>query len=394
MDINLITLAVPLFLLSMAMEYLFSIRHKQQIYHLNDFANNISCGILEQVSLLPLKGLLLLSYEVLYHQWALFVIQPQKFWTWIVLWVAVDFLYYWFHRASHRNNFLWAGHSVHHQSEQYNLSVALRQGIIQTLCSWVVYLPLAVLGFPTWMFLIISSLNTIYQFWIHTQLIKRLGWFEIFFNTPSHHRVHHGKNSQYIDKNYGGSLIIWDKLFGTFTQETIPAEYGVISPLTSWNPFYANIKVIYETWRHSHYFSSWKERMQAFLMPPEWIVKKIEPPPMPSQLSKQPKPIYYPTAYILLNLGLCVITYSYYSYTFAPYSLLSWVVGLFILLTLYLIGLILNGRVGINIKYAELFRGILILITIHALFKTYWLDGLAMSLFCISLSCYRKPSIC
>ena len=214
MEVNFIALAVPVFLLFIGIEYFFSIVKKKPLYEVKDFINNLSTGVLEQLINTPLKILLLFPYDSLYHHAGLFSVNPHFITPWVLLWVGVDFCYYWLHRASHRINLLWVGHSVHHQSEYYNFSVALRQGILQAMTTWFFYLPLALLGFPTWMFFIVISLNTLYQFWIHTQCIDRLGWLEKVFNTPSHHRVHHGINPIYIDKNFAGSLIVWDKLFG------------------------------------------------------------------------------------------------------------------------------------------------------------------------------------
>ncbi len=160
----------------------------------------------------------------------------------------MDFLYYWFHRWSHEVSAGWAAHVVHHQSEEYNLTVALRQGALQPAFSWVFYLPLALLGFPPAMFLAVSSFNTLYQFWIHTRLIGRLGPLEWVLNTPSHHRVHHARNPKYIDRNHGGTLIVWDRLFGTFARERDEPVYGITKPLASWNPVWANLHQWSEMW--------------------------------------------------------------------------------------------------------------------------------------------------
>jgi len=136
--------------------------------------------------------------------------------TWVVMFVVVDFCYYWFHRLAHEWNWSWASHSVHHSSEEYNLSTALRQGTFQPLCSWLFFLPLALIGFSPRLFSIHVQFNTLYQFWIHTKLLPKLGWLEYIINTPSQHRVHHGRNPYCIDKNYAGTLCIWDRMFGTF----------------------------------------------------------------------------------------------------------------------------------------------------------------------------------
>lgn len=276
MDINLMVFASPLFLILIGIETWVAYYKKSGVYQLNDSVNNFSSGILEEIGALPIKGLIIYSYYYLYEHYAIFNVNTQSIFSWLLLWIGVDFFYYWYHRVSHRNSFFWIGHSVHHQSEHFNLSVALRQGYFQTLTSWVFYLPLALIGFPTWMFVIVASVNTIYQFWIHTESIRKMGWFEKIFNTPSHHRVHHGKNPQYIDKNYAGSLIIWDKLFGTFEPEEAPADYGVTEPLDSWNPFYANIKVVKDILYYGKGLKSKWDVLRAFFMPPEWIIHRLQ----------------------------------------------------------------------------------------------------------------------
>src|SRR5690606_31238042 len=151
-----------------------------------------------------------------------------------------DFAYYWWHRASHRISFLWAAHVVHHQSEDYNLAVALRQAWFTSLSSWVLNLPLAFLGVPPLVYGVCAALNTLYQFWIHTRLVGKLGPLEWVLNTPSHHRVHHGIDAPYLDTNYGGVFIVFDRLFGTFVEETHEPRYGTLDPIRSFDPVWAN----------------------------------------------------------------------------------------------------------------------------------------------------------
>jgi hypothetical protein len=161
-------------------------------------------------------------------------------------------------------------HVVHHQSEEYNLSVALRQAAFQPLCSWVFYLPLAVLGFSPAMFLTMEAFNTLYQFWIHTRVIGRMGALEWVFNTPSHHRVHHGQNPLYIDRNHGGTLILWDRLFGTYQREEEEVVYGVTRPLRSFNPLWANFHAFVDQYREAQRFPRPLDRVKVWLMPPGW----------------------------------------------------------------------------------------------------------------------------
>ncbi|CAM3026081.1 sterol desaturase-related protein [Legionella steigerwaltii] len=373
MDINLTVFAAPIFLILIGIEWFFTYYKQSQAYQFNDSINNFSTGIFEEIATLPVRGLIIFTYYYLYEHFAFFSINPHFISSWIILWLSVDFCYYWYHRASHRCIFFWIGHSVHHQSECFNLSVALRQGYWQTLTSWIFYLPLALIGFPTWMFVIIASCNTIYQFWIHTESINKMGWFEKLFNTPSHHRVHHGKNPQYIDKNYAGSLIIWDKLFGTFEPENAPAEYGVTEPLDSWNPFYANIKVIKDVLYYGKNLKNKRDLIRAFFMPPEWIIYQVqqENQNIPKRIVPQ-KNCKSPKLYMLLNTALAIVLYAYLSFVFTLNSLNSWLIGAFILFTLFILGAVANGKQKILIP--ETIRVFLILfisitLNIHLFFS-------------------------
>ena len=194
----------------------------------------------------------------------------------------MDFFYYWFHRWSHEVNAGWAAHIVHHQSEEMNLAVALRQSVFQGALSWVFYLPLALVGFPPAMFLTVSALNTLYQFWIHTRAIGKLGPLEWVLNTPSHHRVHHGRNPKYIDRNHAGSLIVWDRMFGTFQEEEEEPVYGITRPLASWNPVWANFHYWAELWRTARRATRLQDRFRIFWKPPGWRPEELggyEPAP-------------------------------------------------------------------------------------------------------------------
>ena len=190
--------------------------------------------------------------------------------AWLACWLGVDFFYYWFHRASHEINAGWAAHIVHHQSEDMNLAVALRQSVFQGAMSWVFYLPLALFGFPPAMFLTVSAVNTLYQFWIHTRLIGKLGPLEWVLNTPSHHRVHHGRNPKYIDRNHAGSLIIWDRMFGTFQEEEEEPVYGITKPLASSNPVWANLHYWADLWALARSTARPLDRLRVFAKPPGW----------------------------------------------------------------------------------------------------------------------------
>lgn len=269
MDFNIITFSIPLFFLLIGIEMVYTFYKKLGNYRLNDSISNLSQGTGQQLVDIFMKSAIFFGYVYIYEGWRLFEIS-QEWYVWILLFIGVDFFYYWFHRMSHKVNALWAAHIVHHQSEEYNLTVALRQSWIQGWFSWVFYLPLALIGFQPTMFLVVSALITVYQFWIHTKYIRHLGFLEHILNTPSHHRVHHGSNLQYIDKNHAGTFIIWDKMFGTFQKEEEEVIYGITKPLNSWNPLWANLHYWKELIDQAKAMSNWSDRIKVFYKSPGW----------------------------------------------------------------------------------------------------------------------------
>ena len=267
---NYIVLAIPVFFLLIGLELLITRLQEKDYYRLSDSIGDLSCGIVDQLLEVFAKTALFAGYAYLYTRHRFFSV-PMESWTaWVVCFIGVDFLYYWFHRMSHEVNAFWAAHVVHHQSEEYNLAVALRQGAFQGWFSWAFYLPLALVGFPPLMFLTLSSINTLYQFWIHTRVIGRLGPLEWVLNTPSNHRVHHGRNPKYIDRNHGGTLIVWDRLFGTFKAEEEEPVYGVTTPLKSWNPVWANLQAWAELVHKARGANRLADRLRFFVKPPGW----------------------------------------------------------------------------------------------------------------------------
>jgi alkylglycerol monooxygenase len=239
LNLNPIVLSIPIFFILIGIELVVERFSHRKLYRLPDAIANLSCGITSQLSGLFMRILAIGIYEIVYANFALFTLD-RSWLYWLGLFLLTDFTYYWAHRMSHEINLFWGGHVVHHQSEEYNLSVALRQSSFQVVWTFAFSLPIALLGFNTVDFVLISAFNTLYQFWIHTETINKMGWFEYVFNTPSHHRVHHGRNPKYIDKNHAGSLIIWDKMFGTFQAEEERPTYGITKPINSWNAVWAN----------------------------------------------------------------------------------------------------------------------------------------------------------
>jgi len=274
MKVDYIALSVPIFFLLIGIELAYDFYKKLKYYRFNDSISNLSQGIGSQVTGLFMKTALFFGYKFIFEHWRLLDFL-NSIWVWIVLFIGVDFFYYWFHRMSHQINALWAAHIVHHQSEEYNLTVALRQSWFQSWFSWVFYLPLAFIGFDPLMFLTLSAFNTLYQFWIHTRAIKSMGFLEHIINTPSHHRVHHGSNPKYIDKNHAGTLIIWDKLFGTFQKEEEDVYYGITTPLASWNPVWANVHYWVELWNNAKKSDTIIDKINVFIKPPGWFPSKL-----------------------------------------------------------------------------------------------------------------------
>jgi len=288
MDLNPVILSIPLYFLLIGFELVFQLVRKVKIYRTNDAVSNISCGISSQVTS-ALWGVLSIGmYQFIYQNWS-FIAIPDTWYTWLILFFLVDFFYYWFHRASHEINFLWnTAHVVHHQSEDYNLSVALRQASFGGIFSMMFYLPLAFMGFSTISFLTVKGLNLIYQFWIHTEAIKKLPrWFEYIFNTPSHHRVHHGRNPKYIDKNHAGTLMIWDRMFGTFQPEEEKPTYGVTKPTNTWNPIWANVMPIVDMTNQVKTTPGFWNKLKVLLYKPGWQPVELGGYQMAPEVDKQ-----------------------------------------------------------------------------------------------------------
>lgn len=266
-----IIFAIPVFFALIGVEVAIAHFMRRDVYRFNDAIADLSCGVVQQVLKFVIVIVSGFAYKAVHANFAFFEMSSSDLWVWLFALFAVDFCYYWFHRLSHEVNFLWAAHVVHHQSEEYNLAVALRQGALQPGFSWAFYVPLAFLGVPPLVFYTLASINTLYQFWIHTRLIRRMGPLEWLFNTPSHHRVHHGQNPQYIDRNHAGMFIVWDKLFGTFEPEGEEVVYGVTEPLESWSPIYANLHTWRVTLDRARRTRRVADKVRLFLKPPGWL---------------------------------------------------------------------------------------------------------------------------
>lgn len=271
MSLDPVVLAIPMYFTLMGVELIYEAISKRKTYRLNDAITNMNTGVLSQLTGTFLKIFKIGIYAAVFEYFAFYKIEPTwtSFWILFLLW---DLAYYWDHRMAHRVSLFWGGHSVHHQSEDYNLSVALRQSSTAMIWGVPFYLPLALMGFDPVQFTIVGGLNLLYQFWIHTEHIDRMPrWFEAVFNTPSHHRVHHGRDPKYIDKNYAGVFIIWDKLFGSFKAEEERPHYGVTKPINSWNPVYANFAHYIDLFGYVKKARKPADALKILFYPPGWM---------------------------------------------------------------------------------------------------------------------------
>ena len=269
---QIIVLATPVFLALIALEYAVGRRRGRDTYRLNDAMSSIGLGMLSQLAGLFTALLTIGVYTAVFEQWAWRRLPADEVWVWLAGLLLYDFCYYWHHRCGHRVALVWAAHVVHHQSEDYNLSTALRQTASGWLVGWVFYLPMALAGFPPLVFGTVALIDLLYQYWVHTQQIGRLGGFDRWFCSPSNHRVHHAVNERYLDRNYGGILIVWDRLFGSFCEEDCgePCVYGTRKPLRSWNPLWANAEVYAALLRDCWHTARWRDKLRVWLAPPGW----------------------------------------------------------------------------------------------------------------------------
>jgi alkylglycerol monooxygenase len=268
---NYVVVAIPYFILAMLVEYCYGKLVKRQTYRLADTVNSLQLGTLSRLVEVLRLGFAAIVFGALVKwlgvpQWSM-----ASAWQWVAAFVAYDFLYYWKHRYGHEWRIMWASHIAHHQSEEFNLSTALRQTGTDYI-GFVFYIPLYLAGVPAAAVITVGSLNLIYQFWVHTEHIRRLGPLEWIFVTPSNHRVHHARNPEYIDRNYGGVFIIWDRMFGTFADERadVPCVYGITTGLKSWNPLWANLHFWLDTAKLAWRTHSWGDKLRIWFKPPAW----------------------------------------------------------------------------------------------------------------------------
>ena len=268
--------AIPAFLLLLIAEAIAGAVLRRDLYEIKDTAASLSMGIGNVFVGLFSKAMVLGLFTFL-HKFALFSI-GYAWWAWVLCFFGDEISYYVFHRTSHECRLWWASHVVHHSSQRYNLGTALRQTWTGSLYSFVFWMWLPLVGFQPIMILTLQAVSLLYQFWIHTELVRNMGPFEWVLNTPSHHRVHHASNPQYLDKNHGGWLIVWDRMFGTFAKEEEPCIYGLTKNIQTYNP----VRIAFHEWAeimHDIFAAkSWKERWKFVFGRPGWKYEREEAP--------------------------------------------------------------------------------------------------------------------
>jgi sterol desaturase/sphingolipid hydroxylase (fatty acid hydroxylase superfamily) len=243
--VNPIVYAIPVFMASILLEAWIAHRRGVATYDIPDAITSLNFGILSQVSAVFVRVFTFGIYVWTFENVRIGTLPTDSVWVWLAALIAYDFIYYWVHRCGHEVNLMWSAHQVHHSSEYFNLSTALRQTSTGAFASFPFYLPMAVLGVPPIVFGTVALIDLLYQYWVHTELVRKLGWLDRIFVTPSNHRVHHGQNDYCIDRNYGGIFIVWDRIFGTFAEERDdePVVYGIRKPLASYNAVWGNFNV-------------------------------------------------------------------------------------------------------------------------------------------------------
>ena len=357
---DLIAIAVPFFLLALILELFVDWRKGSGFYRSSDAINSLSAGILSTTTGYFTKLLELIAWSFVLRHFA--IVDMQLAWfdfsvrgvlLWVTAALAWDLCYYWFHRFSHEISVLWAAHAVHHQSEDYNLSTALRQTSTGFLFGWIFYLPLFVVGFPLEVLITVNAVNLIYQFWVHTQVVRRMGVLDRILVTPSNHRVHHAQNERYIDKNYGGMLILWDRFFGTFQDEADddPVVFGVRKPLANWNPFWANLQVYDYLLFDARKAARWRDKLGVWFRRTGWRPPDVEErfPRNQADLSRfqkfDPQTSPLQRRYVLAQFGVSIVLALSIAELFARYGAVFVLVPCaFLWLQLYTLGLLNEGR--------------------------------------------------
>jgi alkylglycerol monooxygenase len=415
---TLLDIAVPIMVLLIGVEVFVAWRKGLRLHRLADGISSLATGVFMQLSGLFINLLTVSMFFWAASSYALthlpdsspisisggIQVHGYQLLVWLICFLGVDFAFYWFHRAAHRVNLLWATHVVHHSSEDYNLFVGLRHGSIENIFSSFFYLPLAFLGFSFEMFLTCYSINLIWQFWVHTELVGHLGPLEYIFSTPRHHQVHHAVNPAYIDKNYGGTLIIWDRLFGTFEPLAESAVYGITTPVRRYDLLSLNFHGFADIAKAIRTMRSWGDRLRVLFLPPGWRPEYHGGTPTHKPVKRETFEKYNPEitlshkVYVSVHFAIVLmanhfITQSAYEGTEWRY-LVFWVMAVLLTLT-SLGGMLQKSRWSMPMELARLTASLLI--SGFLLYTGYhfpgWKTAAALAGSVVSLVCLIVPTI-
>jgi len=390
MELNYLAFAVPLFLVFIGLEYYVSKKKGKNFFSYAESIANLNVGIAERLLDVFATGLFFYFFDYIHKNFSLFRITPNWL-TWVALFLLTDLVWYWYHRFAHEINIFWAVHVVHHQSEDFNYTVSARITVFQAVVRSLFWSVLPLLGFPAIMITTFLLIHGLYPFFIHTQTIGKLGWLEYILVTPSHHRVHHASDPEYLDKNYGDVLIIWDKIFGTFTAERHAPTYGLTKQLKShsflWQHFHFPLEIGMSFWYAKTFKAKWKSifgkpddidpRYRAVL---ERKLLNVKPYGEPTLVLKQ-----YLNAQMFFSLVLLFVTLLFENY-FSGWQL--FLLSAFILISLVNSGAMLDHRSWIF--YLEVIRFIIVLVAMGVFYNNNWL--ISFLVFVVSLLVYYfKP---
>jgi len=385
--------AVPFFLLAILIELAYGIIKKNNTYRLNDAISSLFMGSLRSANKLIIIGLGGYVFYLIETNNSLWRMDANSPLVWVFAFIVYDFFYYWFHRMSHERQIFWASHVAHHQSEDYNLSTALRQTGTGAFITWIFFIPVFLIGVPSYVFVSVASINLIYQFWVHSEHIPKLGWYEKFFVTASNHRVHHAQNENYIDKNYGGVFIIWDRMFGTYKEEDNSEApiYGIRGKIDTFNPIWANLHIYVNMLQDIWNAKRWKEKAFVPFSRTGW-----RPSSLPNSIRKDD---FNPVTFKKYNpqVPTKIKAYSFFQFfalSYVGFALLEngnlnyqqlWVTISMMAFTMYCTSLWLDGKEGIGMEITRL------VLCLVLSFYTY--SNMSLNLIAISLLIYSVLNI-
>ncbi len=385
--------AVPFFLLAILIELTYGIIKKNNTYRLNDAISSLFMGSLRSANKLIIIGLGGYVFYLIETNNSLWRMDANSPLVWVFAFIVYDFFYYWFHRMSHERQIFWASHVAHHQSEDYNLSTALRQTGTGAFITWIFFIPVFLIGVPSYVFVSVASINLIYQFWVHSEHIPKLGWYEKFFVTASNHRVHHAQNENYIDKNYGGVFIIWDRMFGTYKEEDNSEApiYGIRGKIDTFNPIWANLHIYVNMLQDIWSAKRWKEKAFVPFARTGW-----RPSSLPNSIRKDD---FNPVTFKKYNpqVPTKIKVYSFFQFfalSYVGFALLEngnlnyqqlWVTISMMAFTMYCTSLWLDGKEGIGMEITRL--------ALCLVLSFYTYSNMSLNLIAISLLIYTVLNI-